>query len=158
MTSMDSQLQERKEIRYPLHLPVSVKLAHTQMHARSESISIGGILLSSAFVIPEGSTVEVAVGVAPARPGTLLSARGKVLRVQPKATGDFAVAIKLERSFEFDSRGLDSSSGSEGKGPQFPLRNAAASGVRQTAKTSCRNSVDLAGACSGGKFVVSKAG
>jgi len=97
------QPPERQDIRYTAQLPVSVKLPHKEMHTRSENISVGGLLLSSAFLIPEGSTVEVAVGVAaPARPGTLLSARGKVLRAQPKATGGFAVAIKLERSFRFE--------------------------------------------------------
>ncbi len=56
MTSMGSpQPQERRSIRYSLHLPVSVKLAHKEMHGRSENISLGGILLSSAFLIPVGS-------------------------------------------------------------------------------------------------------
>jgi len=71
------------------------------MRARSENISLGGILLSSAFLIPEGSAVEVAVGVERLPdPGILLRARGRVLRVHPRISGDFAVAIKLERSFE----------------------------------------------------------
>jgi hypothetical protein len=35
-----------------------------------------------------------------ADPGILLSARGMVLRAQPKDTGDFAVAIKLEGAFK----------------------------------------------------------
>jgi hypothetical protein len=119
---MDSpQRIERRDVRYPVHLPVSLTLAHKKLHARSENISLGGILLSSAFLIPEGSTVEVAVGVsAPARPGMLLSARGKVLRVQPKANGGFGVAIKLERSFKFDPQDLTSRSGFEQKGPPLP--------------------------------------
>jgi hypothetical protein len=102
------QRSERCGIRYPLHLPVSLKLAQRELHARSENISLGGILLSSAFLIPEGSTVEVAVGVAhlPA-PGTQLKARGKVLRVQPRTTGDFAVAIAFDSPFELGLRGLD---------------------------------------------------
>jgi hypothetical protein len=63
---------ERRELRYPVHLPVSLTLGHREFHAHSENISLGGILLSSAFLILEGSTVEVAVGVpAPARPGML---------------------------------------------------------------------------------------
>ena len=90
------------------------------MHTRSENISLGGILLSSAFLIVEGSTVEVAVGVAHLPdPGMQLSARGKVVRVQPKATGDFAVAIAFERPFELGLQGLCSRSGDQGKGPQF---------------------------------------
>jgi hypothetical protein len=58
-------------------------------------------LLSSAFLIPEGAIVEVSVGVKDlADPGILLNARGKVLRVQPKDTGDFSVAIKLDAAFK----------------------------------------------------------
>jgi PilZ domain len=122
MPTMDSaHRSERREIRYPLHLPVCVKLAHQEMHALSENISLGGILLSSALLIPEGSTVELAVGVAaPERPNTVLSARGQVVRVQARAIRDFAVAIKLERSFEFAQQSLNSSSGSDEKGPPFP--------------------------------------
>ena len=96
-----SQRQERREFRYPLHLPVLIKVARKEMRGRSENISLSGILLWSDSLIPEGTTVEVAVGVDHTPdPGILLSARGKVLRVQPTATGDFAVAIGLERSFE----------------------------------------------------------
>jgi hypothetical protein len=109
MISINSpRQQERRCIRYPLHLPVSVKLAHKEMLAHSENISLGGILLSSTFLIPEGSAVELAVTVAHLPdPGIQLAARGKVLRVQPKASGSFAVAIALERPFEFGGRGSD---------------------------------------------------
>jgi hypothetical protein len=92
---------ERRSVRYYLRLPVSVKLAHKEMHAWSENISLSGILLSSAFRIPVGSTIELAVGAGPiTNPGEPLTARGKVLRVQPKASGDFAIAIECDRPFE----------------------------------------------------------
>jgi len=106
MSTMDSPRRpERRDIRYPLHLPVLLKVAHKELHTRSENISLGGILLSSAFMIPEGSRVEVAFGVAALPdPGAQSSACGKVLRVQPKATGDFAVAIAFEYPFEMDSK------------------------------------------------------
>jgi hypothetical protein len=112
---------ERREPRFPVHLPVSLTLPHKELHAHSENISLGGILLSSGFLVPEGSKVEVAVGVpAPARPGMLLSARGKVLRVQPKASGGFGVAIKLERSLTFDPMDLTAGSASAQKKPPLP--------------------------------------
>jgi hypothetical protein len=96
------QRHERRDFRYPLHLPVLIRTAQRkQLQARSENISLGGILLSSSFLIPEGSAVEVAIGVEHMPdPGILLNARGKVLRVQPKDTGDFAVAIQLEEGFK----------------------------------------------------------
>ena len=53
------QRQERRDIRYPVHLPVLLRLAHQAIHTRSDNISVGGILVSSALPIHEGSTVEV---------------------------------------------------------------------------------------------------
>jgi len=102
VTPMDSpQRQERRDFRFPLHLPVLVRMAQRkEMHTRSENISLGGILLTSASLIPEGSAVEVSIGVEHLPdPGILLSAHGKVLRVHPKDTGDFSVAIKLDGAF-----------------------------------------------------------
>jgi PilZ domain len=87
------QRQERQDVRYPHNLPVSLKLDRQEMQVHSENISLGGILLSSAVPIPEGATVDLAIGVPHL---TLLSARGKVVRVQPKLSGTFAVAIVFE--------------------------------------------------------------
>jgi hypothetical protein len=110
------QRPERRGIRYHLNLPVSLILANKQLQARSESISLGGILLSSAFLISEGSKVEVAIGVAHLpQPGTQLSARGTVLRVQRRAVGDFAVSIAFDRPFEFVPQSLSSDSNCQGK-------------------------------------------
>lgn len=121
---MDSspQRQERRDFRYPLHLPVLIRMAQRkEMHTRSENISLGGILLSSAFLIPEGSAVEVSVGVEHLPdPGILLNAHGKVLRVQPKVTGDFAVAIQLEEAFRLPLSKPKSPVSSKPKEPPFP--------------------------------------
>jgi hypothetical protein len=115
------QRLERRGIRYSLNLPVSLTLAHQEVHARSENISLLGILLTSAFLIPEGSTVEVAVGVARLpKPGAQLSARGKVCRVQPKSTGNFAVAIAFEHPFEFGLHGLSSGSNCQEEASPIP--------------------------------------
>jgi hypothetical protein len=87
------QRQERRDVRFPLNVPVSVTLADGEMRAHAENISLGGILLSSDSLIPEGSTVELTIGVSHRR---LLSARGKVVRAQPTISGNFAVAIAFE--------------------------------------------------------------
>jgi hypothetical protein len=101
--------QERRGIRYSLNLPVSLTLAHKKFHVRSESISLGGIRLSSASFIPEGSLVEVEVCIAHLpQPGTYLSARGKVIQVKSKTTGDFAVAVAFERPIQFSMEELRS--------------------------------------------------
>jgi PilZ domain len=100
-----------------------------EMRARSENISLGGILLSSSFLIPEGSAVEVSIGVEHLPdPGILLSARGKVLRVKPKDTGDFTVAIQLDSAFRLplSETGLRSSSKEE-EPPSPKARGAAVS-------------------------------
>ena len=110
--------QERRNIRYPVHLPVLLRLAHEAIHARSDNISVGGILVSSALPIHEGSTVEVEASLP--SPGVQLSARGKVLRVLPQAPGNFSVAIAFERPLELGRSGLDF--GFDGKGTSTPPR------------------------------------
>ncbi len=121
MTSLNSPQQPRRDIRYPLHMPVTLKLAHQEMQARSENISLRGILLSSASLIPPGSAVEVAVGVANLPDhGVQLNARGKVLRVQPETSGNFAVAIEFEHPFELGLQTPDT--GSQEEHPRLPRR------------------------------------
>jgi hypothetical protein len=101
---MDSpQRPQRSSIRYQLQLPVSLKIARKELYARSENISLEGILLSSAFLIPEGSAVEMVVRIVRSRPGTFLSGHGKVVRAEPKGTGDFSLAVKLDRDFELSN-------------------------------------------------------
>jgi PilZ domain-containing protein len=121
MISINSpQRHRRRDIRYPLHLPVSLKLADKEIRTQSENVSLGGILLSSAFMIPEGSAVGVEVGVAhPSQLGALLTAKGKVVRVQTRPGGDFAVAVQLERPFEIPLQKLSKRSSSKGKGSPF---------------------------------------
>jgi PilZ domain len=100
-----TQQSVRRTLRYPLQLPVSLKLGDQRISARSENISLGGVLVSSDCVIPVGSTVEVEVGVAQLPdPKMLLTARGKVLRLNPTINGNFVVAIECDRAFEFMRR------------------------------------------------------
>jgi PilZ domain len=134
MTFMNSpqqqdRRQERRDVRYPLQMPVILKMAHKQMQARSENISLRGILLSSDSSIPQGSTVEVAVGVANLPDhGVQLNARGKVLRVEPETSGNFAVAIAFERPFELGLQGSESGS-AVGKTPRLPrMKNRVVTG------------------------------
>jgi hypothetical protein len=112
MTTMD--FPQRSSVRYQLQLPVSLRLAHQELYALSENIGLAGILLSSAFLIPEGSDVELAVGIVRSRPGAFLCGRGKVVRTQRKETGDYALAIKLDGNFELRP------SNTEVKGLRFP--------------------------------------
>ena len=102
---LSDQSKRRKDIRYAVSLPVAIRLGKAQMSARSENLSLGGILLSSDFLIPEGSTVELAVGVAKMPDHDLfLTACGKVLRVQPQGSGKFAMAVACEHPFRITPR------------------------------------------------------
>jgi PilZ domain-containing protein len=91
---MFSPLESRKSVRYPLHLPVTIRSGDTEIAALSENISKGGILLSSDLLIGEGSPVELTVHFARSiAMGSSLKARGKILRVEPTVSGRFAIAI-----------------------------------------------------------------
>ena len=99
---MSSPLQPvRRDLRYPLQLPVSVRLADREIDGHSENVSLHGILLSSTVLIPEGSTVHLAVTVG-TRPNRsfLLTGRGRVLRVRLKNPRDFLLAIECEQAFQ----------------------------------------------------------
>jgi hypothetical protein len=94
------QAPRRRDIRYPVRLPVIVRLAAAEIAARSENLSLAGILLSSDSLIPEGSTVDLAVEVGRmSERDVFLTARGTVLRVQPHTSGKFAVAVACDHPF-----------------------------------------------------------
>ena len=93
-----------------MRLPVTVKLATTEMSAQSENLSLRGILLSSNFLIPEGSTVGLEIGVARLpEHDLLLTASGKVLRLQPQTSGKFAIAVACDHCFRITPRRLKAS-------------------------------------------------
>ena len=91
---------ERRNMRYPLHLLTSIRVGGREICARSENISLGGILLSSEALIPEGSAVALEVGVGQIPTPLFLTACGRVLRVQSRPSGNFTLAIECDRPFE----------------------------------------------------------
>jgi len=102
--AMSSPNELRKNVRYPLHLPVTVKLGAAEIAARSENICRNGILLSSDFLMLKGSSVELAVHFAQSvEMGGSLMGRGKVLRVEPTVSGGFVVAIGCEVPFRISN-------------------------------------------------------
>ena len=106
--AFDYQLR-RRERRYDLRLPVSVSLYSDipgEIMATSENISTHGILLSSEAAIPEGTSVELTVALQrPSQWGnTHLTAAGRVLRLERRGSGGFAVAVCCdERPFKTSS-------------------------------------------------------
>lgn len=83
----------RRDRRYIAQLPALVSLSHRVIHTQSENISLNGVLVSSEFLIPEGAVVELAIAV----PIVLLAGSGKVIRARLNGSGNFSVAIALER-------------------------------------------------------------
>jgi PilZ domain-containing protein len=108
---MDSPLspvpQRRESTRFRVSQPVTIKLASAAisgpfLSARSENISKSGILLSSDFVIPKGSAVELIVDFTPE--SFSLRARGKVIRVYPQPSEKFDIAVKCDLPFRIFRR------------------------------------------------------
>jgi hypothetical protein len=97
---MFSPSESRKSVRYPLHVPVTLKVGNARISARSENISKTGILLSSDFLILKGSAVNLIVHFTRSlETGASLTARGKVLRVQPTLAGGFTMAVGCDVPF-----------------------------------------------------------
>lgn len=97
---MFSNAELRKSTRYAVRLPVTVKVGNTQRSARSVNISQTGILLLSDFSPLEGSSVELTVHLTrPIEADASLKARGQVLRVGPKLSLGFPVAIGCDAPF-----------------------------------------------------------
>ena len=96
----------RREPRYDLRLPVSVSLrsgAPGEFMAISENISAHGILLSTEAPIPEGSNIKLLVALRSPTPSrnTYLTAAGRVLRLERRDSGGFAMAVCCdERPFQ----------------------------------------------------------
>ncbi len=96
--SRSSQVITRKEPRYDLRLPVSLRLINRPSYATSGvsvNISVHGILLSTHSAISEGSELELVITLRTARSSQTvrLAASGRVLRLERRKTGDFAAAV-----------------------------------------------------------------
>lgn len=96
----------RKSDRYPLRLPVEVRTAHAHWTAQSENISMGGMLFSSRFPLPEGTAIELAIDLEGApEAAVLITARGTVLRVATQPSGEYATAVIFDAPPKFTYQG-----------------------------------------------------
>ena len=116
MPAFEYQLR-RRERRYDLRLPVSLT-PHCdtpgEIMAVSENISCHGILLFADAAIPEGTSIELMVALRSPSPwgNTHLTAAGRVLRVERRGSGSFAVAVCCdERPFKTTHHGSPKLSG-----------------------------------------------
>jgi hypothetical protein len=97
-------LDKRKFRRFKLEYPVRVRFPSgdvvTEAGAVSRNISLGGLLLESACLIPYRTPVEFAITV---RAGPIfrpvkLRGSGEIVRVEPGETADkFAIAVECSQ-------------------------------------------------------------
>ena len=96
--------QERKYRRFSLQYPVRVKVHSAELmvefEAVSRNISIGGLLLETASMIPQHTPVSFIVTVEHSELGRPIhfAGEGRVVRVDPKAAEEvFAIAVECAR-------------------------------------------------------------
>lgn len=94
----------RNAVRFPLHLPVTLKTATDEHKAETIDISAGGILFRSETEVDVGSAVEFTV----AMPGDVLGSDrdimvkclGRVVRCSQEAAGRSIAVVIDEYKFE----------------------------------------------------------
>ena len=102
--SPESHPDLRNAVRFPLHLPVTLKTATGEHQAETIDISAGGLLFRSETEIDVGSAVEFTV----AMPGNVLGSdrdvlvkcQGRVVRCSKEATGRGIAVVIDEYKFE----------------------------------------------------------
>ena len=100
----ETQPDLRNAIRFPLHLPVTLKTRTEEHHAETIDISAGGILFHSETDVAVGTVVEFTV----AMPGDVLGSerdilvkcQGRVVRCSQEASGRSVAVVIDEYKFE----------------------------------------------------------
>ena len=104
MTTESSHPDLRNTVRFPLHLPVTLKTPTDEHSAQTIDISAGGILFHSETEVEVGSEVEFTV----AMPGDVLGSdrdvlvkcRGRVVRSSEEPSGRSVAVVIDEYKFE----------------------------------------------------------
>lgn len=94
----------RNAVRFPLHLPVTLKTSTQEHHAETIDISAGGILFRCETEVAVGSVVEFTI----AMPGDVLGSerdvlvkcQGRVVRCSLEASGRSVAVVIDEYRFE----------------------------------------------------------
>jgi hypothetical protein len=100
----DSHPDLRNTIRFPLHLPVTLKTSTDEHRAETIDISAGGILFHSETEVEVGASVEFTI----AMPGdvlgserdVLVNCHGRVVRCSQEPTGRSIAVVIDEYKFE----------------------------------------------------------
>jgi len=100
----ESHPELRNAVRFPLHLPVTLKTSTEEHRAQTIDISAGGILFRTETDVEVGSAVEFTV----AMPGDVLGSdrdvlvrcQGRVVRCSEESTGRSVAVVIDEYKFE----------------------------------------------------------
>lgn len=100
----DSHPDLRNAVRFPLHLPVTLKTSTDEHRAQTIDISAGGILFRTETELELGSAVEFTV----AMPGDVLGSdrdvlvkcKGRVVRCAEESSGRSVAVVIDEYKFE----------------------------------------------------------
>ena len=104
MTTESSHPDLRNTVRFPLHLPVTLKTPTEEYRAQTIDISAGGILFRTETEVEVDSEVEFTV----AMPGDVLGSdrdvlvkcRGRVVRCSEESSGRSVAVVIDEYKFE----------------------------------------------------------
>ncbi len=88
----------RFKLRYPVHVLFQTGEVASQVEAVSKNISTGGLLLESPVLVPKDSVIGFVISLSgrKLRP-TRLTGEGRVVRVEPGASMEFAIAIECKK-------------------------------------------------------------
>lgn len=102
--SANFQPDLRNAIRFPLHLPVTLKTPTGECHAKTSDISAGGILFHAESDIEVGAPVEFAIEMPAEILGSnqrvLVKCQGRVVRCSAERIGRSVAVVIDEYHFE----------------------------------------------------------
>ena len=100
----ESHSNLRNAVRFPLHLPVTLKTPSEDYRAETVDISAGGILFRTESNVEVGSAVEFTVAMPGDVLGTdrdvLVKCQGRVVRCNEESTGRTVAVVIDEYKFE----------------------------------------------------------
>ena len=100
----ESHSDLRNAVRFPLHLPVTLKTRCEEYRAETIDISAGGILFRTESIVEVGSAVEFAVAMPGDALGTdrdvLVKCQGRVVRCNEESNGRTVAVVIDEYKFE----------------------------------------------------------
>jgi hypothetical protein len=100
----ESRSNLRNAVRFPLHLPVTLKTPAEEYLAETIDISAGGILFRTALDVKVGSAVEFTVVMPADILGTdrdvLVKCQGRIVRSNEESTGRTVAVVIDEYKFE----------------------------------------------------------